>query len=263
MSIVGYGPYLLLYCIFVAALIGAAAGSFLNCAAWRIVHGESFIRGRSHCPACGHTLGPAELIPILSWILLRGRCKWCGEKISVRYPLTELIFSALTVLCVLRFGLSVLCLRNFLFLCCLFLLSLTDLENMTIPGGCLLTAALVWAAALPFLFSGWNDVLASLLAAAVFSGGLLGISLVMNRLLDRKTLGSGDVLLFAVIGLYLGLIGSLFAVILACAAALALRGLLRRLSGRREFAFGPSAAIAAAALLLFGEPLIRWYQGLL
>ena len=109
----------------------------------------------------------------------------------------------------------------------------------------------------------WLLTVIYLLAAAVFSGGLLGISLVMNRFLDRKTLGSGDILLFAVIGLYLGLIGSLFAVILACAAALALRGLLRRLSGRREFAFGPSAAIAAAALLLFGEPLIRWYQGLL
>ena len=112
MSIYEYRP-VLIYCIVVAAALGAVAGSFLNCAAWRIVRGESFIRGRSRCPACGHTLGVSELIPIVSWVVQRGRCKACGAKVSVRYPLTELGFAILTVLCVLRFGLTPLCLRNF------------------------------------------------------------------------------------------------------------------------------------------------------
>ena len=145
MSIYEYQPAMIFF-IVLAAAIGGVAGSFLNCTAWRIVRGESFTMGRSRCPSCGHTLGAAELIPVCSWLFQKGRCKWCKEKISVRYPLTELSFSLITVLCLLRFDLTVLCLRNFLFLCCLFLLTLTDLEDMIIPDGCHIAAAAAWAA---------------------------------------------------------------------------------------------------------------------
>ena len=262
MSIFEYRPALV-YCIAVAAMLGAVAGSFLNCAAWRIVRGESFTRGRSRCPACGHALGAAELVPVVSWLVQKGRCKWCGQKVSIRYPLTELGFALVTVLCLLRFGLTALCLRNFLFLCCLFLLTLTDLEDMIIPDGCHIAAAAAWLAALPFTFTGWGDALKSVLAAVAFGGGLLAVSLVMDRLLGRDSLGGGDIKLFAVVGLYLGFIGSLFALMLACIVGLALQGLLRRRGGERAFPFGPSIALAAAAMLLYGEPLVRWYRGLL
>ena len=262
MSIFEYRPALV-YCIAVAAVLGAVAGSFLNCAAWRIVRGESFTRGRSRCPACGHALGAAELVPVVSWLVQKGRCKWCGQKVSIRYPLTELGFALVTVLCLLRFGLTALCLRNFLFLCCLFLLTLTDLEDMIIPDGCHIAAAAAWLAALPFTFTGWGDALKSVLAAVAFGGGLLAVSLVMDRLLGRDSLGGGDIKLFAVVGLYLGFIGSLFALMLACVVGLALQGLLRRRGGERAFPFGPSIALAAAAMLLYGEPLVRWYRGLL
>ena len=132
---------LLIYCSVVAFCLGAVFGSFLNCAAWRIAHGESFLRGHSRCPSCGHALGPRDLVPIFSWLFQRGRCRYCGEKISVRYPLTELAFALLTLLCLWRFDLTVLCLRNWVFLACLFCLSLVDLECYTIPDGCLLIAA--------------------------------------------------------------------------------------------------------------------------
>ena len=85
MSIYEYRP-LLVFCVIVAAMLGAIAGSFLNCAAWRIVRGESFVRGRSRCPSCGHILGVTELIPVVSWALQRGRCRSCGQRISPRYP---------------------------------------------------------------------------------------------------------------------------------------------------------------------------------
>ena len=262
MSIVEYRPAFVFFTV-VAAMLGAVAGSFLNCAAWRIVRGESFLRGRSRCPACGHELGAAELVPVLSWMVQKGRCKWCGERISARYPLTELAFALVTALCFLRFGLTVLCLRNFLFLCCLFLLTLTDLEDMTIPDGCHIAATIIWLAALPFVFTGWGDVMKSVLAALAFGGGLLAVSLVMDRVLGRDSLGGGDIKLFAVVGLYLGFIGSLFALMLACLIGLALQGVLRRRGGERAFPFGPSIAMAATAMLLYGQPLISWYQGLL
>lgn len=260
MSIYEYRPALI-FCVVLAALLGAVGGSFLNCAAWRIVRGEPFTKGRSHCATCGHPLGVMELIPVLSWVFQRGRCKWCGERISPRYPLTELAFALLTVLCLLRFDLTALCLRNFLFLGCLFLLTLTDLEAMIIPDGCHVFAVLVWVLALPFTFTGWGDVLSHALCGVTFGGGLLAISLLMDRLLGRDTLGGGDIKLFAVVGLYLGFVGTLFAVMIACVAGLIFQALSRR--GGRPFPFGPAIAFAAALMLLYGEPLVAWYAGML
>ena len=84
MSIYEYRP-LLIFSVIMAACLGAVAGSFLNCAALRIVRGEPFVKGRSHCPHCGHVLGPLELVPVISWLVQRGRCRACGAKISPRY----------------------------------------------------------------------------------------------------------------------------------------------------------------------------------
>ena len=262
MSIYEYRP-LMVFCMVLAAALGAVAGSFLNCAAWRIVHGESFLKGRSHCATCGHPLGASELVPVFSWLFQRGRCKWCGEKISARYPLSELCFALATVLCLLRFDLTVICLRNFLFLGCLFLLTLTDLEAMIIPDGCHIAAVLIWLFALPFDFPGWPRVGLHLLSALVFGGGLLIVSLIMDKALGRDTLGGGDIKLFAVVGLYLGLAGTLFTMLLACVLGLVLNLILQRGERGRAFPFGPAIAVSAAAMLLYGGPLIDWYLGLL
>ena len=255
---------LLIFFVAIAVCLGAVMGSFLNCAAYRIVHGESFLKGRSRCPSCGHTLGASELIPVLSWVFQKGRCKACGGKISVRYPLTEILFALVTAACLLRFDLTVLCLRNYIFLCCLFLLVLTDLEDMMIPDGCHIAAAAAWVVTLPFLFNGWGDVGMSVLSGLLFGGGLLAISLVMDRLLGRDTLGGGDIKLFAVIGLYLGIVGTLFTLMLSCILGLLFHALSRLgKEGKKEFPFGPAIAVSAAIMLLFGEPLINWYRGLL
>lgn len=262
MSIYEYRPMLIFFVI-VAAAFGAVMGSFLNCAAWRVTHGESFVKGRSHCPECGHTLGALELIPVLSWVIQKGRCKSCGKRISIRYPFTELIFACLTVACLLRFDLTVLCLRNYVFLCCLFVLFLTDLDDMIIPDGCHIVAIAAWVTTQPFLFSGWKDTLLHLAAAFLFGGGLLAISLVMDRILGRDSLGGGDIKLFFVTGLYLGMIGTLFTMMLACIMGLIIHTLSRSGQKYREFPFGPSIAVSAAVLLLFGQPLIAWYSSLL
>ena len=233
----------LIYCCVMAFALGAVFGSFLNCAAWRIAHGESFLRGRSRCPVCGHALGLPDLVPIFSWLFQRGRCRYCGVKISVR---------------------TVLCLRNWIFLCCLFCLSLVDLECYTIPDGCLLIAAGAWVAALPFLRPGWAEIGRSVLAGLVFGGGILLLSIVMDKLLGRESLGGGDVKLFAVVGLYLGFIGTLFTMLFSCVL-----GLLfalwqsRRGDKGKAIPFGPSISLAAAFMLLFGEGFVKWYLGLL
>lgn len=254
---------LLIYCGAVALLLGAVFGSFLNCAAWRLSHGESALRGRSRCTACGHVLGAGDLVPILSWLFLRGRCRYCGKKIPARYPLAEAVFALLTLLCLLRFDLSWLCLRNWILLCCLFCLSLTDLECMIIPDVCLIIAAAVWVIFLPLTGMGWPAVRGGLLAGLIFGGGLLGLSLLMDRILKRDSLGGGDIKLFAVLGLYLGIVGTLFMTVLACLLGLLFAVLRRgRGGGSEPFPFGPAIAAAGTVMLLCGEPLIQWYTGL-
>ncbi len=256
---------ILIYCCCVAAALGAVIGSFLNCAAWRIAHEESFLKGRSHCPACGHVLGALDLVPIFSWLFLRGKCRYCGEKVSVRYFLAELFMALITVVCLLRFDLTVLCLRNYIFLCCLFCLSMVDLESYTIPDGCLLISAVVWLVAAPILRLSWREVFLHLAAGVIFGGGLLLLSLVMDRILKRDSLGGGDIKLFFVVGIYLGIAGTLFSLLLACVLGL-LFAFLRKTFGKAEgeqIPFGPSIAAAAAVMLLFGDPMIQWYMGLI
>lgn len=261
MHILDFPPGLLAWSVILAAALGAAMGSFLHCAAWRIARGESFTKGRSHCPECGHALGLPELIPLLSWLLLRGRCRFCKAKIPARYFLAELFFAAVTVACLLRFDLSVLCLRNFGLLCCLFLLSMVDAETMEIPDGALIAIAVIWVAAEPFLWTGWGDALLHVAAGVVYGGVLLLLALAMDRILKKETLGGGDVKLLALIGLCLGFMQTLFAVILACVLGL-LQALATRKRSGVQFPFGPALSASAALMLFVGAPLAAWYLGL-
>ena len=261
MPVLELPPLLLAWCVILSAMLGAAFGSFLHCAAWRISRGESFVSGRSRCPECGHTLGFFDLIPLMSWLFLRGRCRRCGAKIPVRYFLAELFFALVTVACLLRFGCTVLCLRNWGFLCCLFLLSMVDAEIREIPDGVLIAGAVIWLVALPFLWTGWTDALLHVAAGVVWGGVLLLLSLLMDRVLKKESLGGGDVKLLALIGLYLGFLPTLFAVIAAC-----ILGLIQAfLTGKRRgaaFPFGPALSLAAALMLFFGGAVADWYLGL-
>lgn len=250
------------YCVFVAALLGAVFGSFLNCAAGRIVAGKSFLTGRSRCDACGHTLGAADLVPVLSWLLLRGRCRYCGARVPARCLWTELLSAAIAVVCLLRFDLTALGARNWLFLCVLLLLSLVDWDSFEIPDGCHVASVVIWAAALPFLGWSWREIGLHLLCGVVYGGALLGVSLVLDKVLGRDSLGGGDIKLFAVVGLYLGFVGTLFAVILACVLGLLLSALRRAAKGE-TVPFGPAISLAAAVMLLYGELFTNWYLSLL
>lgn len=254
-------PVLIFVCV-VGAVVGAVMGSFLNCAAGRMAKDQPFIKGHSRCPACGHDLGVLDLIPVFSWIFLGGKCRHCRAKISPRYLITELMFAALTVACLLYFQSPALCIRNWVMICCLFTLSLVDFESQIIPNGTLLFAAVAWAAAEPFLFESWEKTVAHVLSGVVIGGGLLLISMVMDKVLQRESLGGGDVKLFAVVGLYLGLLPSLFTLILSCILGLAVN-LPRQRGNSEPFPFGPWIAIATAVMLFFGEKLVRWYLGLM
>ncbi len=254
------------YFLTLAAALGLVMGSFLHCAAWRIVRGESFLKGRSRCPQCGHTLTPIELIPVFSWLIQKGRCRNCHSPIPARYPLSELIFATLTVLTLMRFDLTIVCLRNFVFLCCLFCLTLTDLDDQIIPDECHVISVAAWAVCTALDFPGWKETGLHILAALVFGGAILGISLIMDRIMNRDTMGGGDIKLISVAALYLGFAGTLFMLILACIVGLLGAGIFRKMNSDSEdkaFPFGPALAVSTYFMLLFGEPLIQWYLGFL
>ncbi len=256
-------PSLLIYCCVLAALLGAVMGSFLHCAAWRIARNEPFWKGRSHCSVCGHTLGVRELVPVFSWLLQRGRCRHCQAAIPKRYPLAELAFALMTVLTLLKFDLTVITLRNWILLCCLFCLSLVDLETCIIPDGCLLIAAASWGLALPFLGWCWLEIGRQLAAGLFYGSAMLGISLLLDRVLQRESLGGGDIKLFALVGLYLGWLATLFAIILACVLGLLFGAVYNRKVGESgAFPFGPAIALSVWVMLLYGDPLTHWYLGL-
>ncbi len=261
MSLRDLGPGITAYCVVVAALLGAAFGSFLHCAAWRVARRESFLKGRSRCPECGHELGFIDLIPLFSWLFLRGRCRRCKAKIPVRYFLAELFFAALTVACLLRFGLSAEALRCWGFLCCLFLLSMVDLEIYEIPDGALIAAAAIWLATQPFLWNGWLDALLHVAAGVAFAALLLLASVVMDKVLKKESLGGGDIKLLAVIGLYLGFLPTLFCVILACILGL-VQALATGKTRGKQIPFGPALSAAAALMLFFGQRLAEIYLNL-
>lgn len=253
---------LLIYSIVMAAIFGAVMGSFLNCAAYRISKGESFVKGRSYCPSCGHELGVLDLVPVFSWVLLGGKCRYCKTPISPRYVLAEITMALLSVGCLLKFDISILCLRNFIFICCLFCLALVDMQSYIIPDGCLIISAIAWVVTAPFLVLGKSGIINSLLAAVIYGGGMLILSLVMDRVLKKESLGGGDIKLFAVVGLYLGLAGTLFALLLASILGLLFIAFKSKKKGE-IIPFGPAIVIATIFMLFFGESLINWYLGLL
>lgn len=238
-----------------AALLGLVMGSFSDCAAVRIASGETFLRGRSHCDACGRTLTASELIPVVSWLALGGRCRSCGAPIPVSCPVSEL-FCALTFAALAwRYGWTAETLEYLILMVLLLTASLMDWRNGRLPNGIpLLTAGNV----LLFACLGGDPVgrlARGLLGSAVLVGPLLVLVLLADRLLDRETMGGGDLKLLAAVGLYVSWREALFLLLVASAIGLAL-ALLRR---ERTVPFAPAVAAGTVLALLTAEPALQWY----
>ena len=248
-----------------AGVLGLCIGSFLNCAAWRAVRGEKVSRGRSRCPTCGHTLGALELIPLASYVAQRGRCRSCGGRISPRYPAAELVCAAAYVMCVLRFGLSFEALRAAMFASVLLCCAITDIDAGVIPDRFHAAGAICWVATLPLvageragglLEDSLRLARTGLLGGVCIAGGLLLLSLLMDRILGRESMGGGDVKMFFTTGLYLGAAMNLLCVIASCVTGVLYGAVLlrvRRKSGDSAFPLAPAIAVSAFAVLLAGN----------
>jgi leader peptidase (prepilin peptidase)/N-methyltransferase len=263
-----------------AAVLGACIGSFLNVVAWRLPRQESLVRPRSHCPHCGTTLSWSDNIPVVSWLLLRGRCRHCGSGINARYPAIELLCSGLFVAAATAAttvaapasnlpGAPALLavLSGWLLISLLLPMVLIDLDQLWLPE-----PLCRWGVVLGLVITsiagfsqgdaiGRSLLLWHLLAA---SAGLLGFeatSALAQKLLGKPALGLGDAKLAALLGAWLGLTGLGLSVLLSVFAG-ALFGLIGLLSGRlkrgQPFPFGPFLAAGGLAVWCLGNGF--WLQ---
>jgi leader peptidase (prepilin peptidase)/N-methyltransferase len=244
-----------------AAILGFAWGSFLNVVIHRLPHGTSVVRPRSFCPSCRRTIPWYENIPILSYILLRGRCRGCGSRISIRYIIVELIGGALCVFCIHRYGLSAEAVAAYVFLMALLAVTLIDWKHRIIPDEISLSFILIG-----LLWSFFNPAVSPVSSAlgAIAGGGSLYVVGALYKLARHtEGMGGGDVKLMAMIGAFLG-IGLVLPVIVIASFFGSVYGiaLLRSGKGRQAaVAFGSFLAPAAAVCLIYGEAILGWYFG--
>ena len=261
---------LIVYILLMTFSLGLIFGSFSNCLAWRIAHHESINHGRSHCAKCNHTLSPLDLVPVLSWLFLRGRCRYCHEKISIRYPLTELVCGAAFVGLVLRCGISFQTLEYMALVVILLAVAMVDLETGFIPDRLLIAGAVnfvLFSILIPIFEGGsiLSALVSGLLGSLAIFAPLFILVLIMDRVLGRESMGGGDLKLYFMIGLYFSWKCNLFLVLLSCLTGIAFFLVFRNVrlgEDERAFPFGPAIAAAAYVSLLAAEPAVAWYFGL-
>jgi leader peptidase (prepilin peptidase)/N-methyltransferase len=247
-------------------LFGSVVGSFLNVVVYRIPAHLSLLYPPSRCPSCSHPLGITENIPILGWLRLRGRCRWCRQPISSRYPLVELLTALLFCLVFWTFELSIQTLAYWVLLSWLIVLSLIDLDTFTLPN-ILLKSGLVVGGCFQMIIGWQNHQLAQSIFVAVL-GACLGlwlldiIRIVGSFVLQTEAMGDGDPKLAALIGIWLGWKYLLVACFLACALG-AILGIVGHLTGklgkRQMIPFGPFLAIGASLTVFVGNEIISNY----
>ena len=243
-----------------AFVIGAVIGSFLNVCIHRLPAGESVVYPPSHCPGCGVRIRSRDNIPLLSYVLLRGRCRSCGAAISVRYPAVEALSGALLVLLLYRFGLSPALGVYAAFVAALIVVSFIDLDHQIIPDVISLPGIVVGLVA-SALGQG-PPLLDSLLGALIGGGMLYAVAVGYHAFTGREGMGGGDIKLLAMIGAFLGWRGVLLSLIIGSftGAVVGISLILaRRTDSRVPIPFGPFLALGALCALAFGDRLIAWY----
>lgn len=250
-------PILLLIYVYVF-VIGSVIGSFLNVVIWRVPQEISFVGGRSYCPKCHKTLKAYDMIPIFSWILLRGKCRFCRSPISIRYPLIELAGALLAVWCFHRFEFTLDTIVVFIVVITLLAVTMIDFDTMTIPNG------LIIFLIFPII------ILCILHPEINFINRLIGFFLIslpmyLLTLLIPDCFGGGDIKLIAVCGFMLGwqmVLLAMFIAILAGGVYAFYLILSKKAKKGAHIAFGPYICLGVMLSMFYGSQLIHAYLSL-
>ena len=267
-------------------LVGASFGSFLNVCIGRWPEGLSVVKPRSRCPKCGHQIKASENIPILSWLMLRGRCSSCEERISIQYPIVELLVGLVWLGAYLEFGLTFTAFRVAVFATVLLGIAITDAKHFLIPDEFTVFGVFfILVSAFVALYLGEAEPFArpweAILGMCVGAGAISIVGWLGEVWLRRPAMGFGDVTLMAVVGAAVGPARAFLTIFIAAVIApIILLGIVYPLSSRgladdkgqtelpleagggwrkRELPFGVFLAPAALITLFFGNAIIGWY----
>jgi leader peptidase (prepilin peptidase)/N-methyltransferase len=245
----------------ILSLLGLSVGSFLNVCVHRLPRRQSLVHPGSRCPHCGYVLRWYDNIPVVSYLLLRGRCRKCGGAIAIRYPALELATLVLFLVHGAVFGWSALLVVRLLFACAMVVLFAIDLEHhllpdaVTLPG---IVAGLLFSTVLP------PGIVSALLGMLIGGGVLWLIGEAYFRYAGQEGMGGGDVKMLAMIGAFLGWKLVLVTLVLSSVAG-SLIGVfvivLKRGGMKYALPYGTFLALGALAASLVGERLVAWYAG--
>jgi leader peptidase (prepilin peptidase) / N-methyltransferase len=248
---------------------GACIGSFLNVVVYRIPAGISLVSPPSRCPKCLHRLGKTENVPILGWLWLRGRCRWCKTGISSRYPIIEAVTGLMFCLVFWQFGYTIQTIGYWAFLSWLLSLSLIDLDTMTLPAS-LTKSGLVLGLFFQALAGWYGDGISGVASQLFFgiAGAVLGIwlletiAIIGSIALGQQAMGDADGKLLATIGAWVGWKYVLLTSFIACGVGAVIGGgaiALGLLSRKQPMPFGPFLALGGALTLFIGEAILDFY----
>ena len=242
-------------------VIGAVIGSFLNVCILRLPSEQSVVRPPSRCPKCGSGVRWYDNIPIVSWLLLRGRCRSCGNPISVQYPLIELATAAIWVGMAMLFGNELEAVRGALFLTILLGIAMTDAREYIIPdefsiGGLILGLGLS-------LVHGLDGLRTAVIGAAVGFALLWVIAWLGKHAFKKEAMGGGDIKMMAMVGAFVGWKGVFLTIFLGSIVGTVVFGPLALIGKKKDVPFGIFLAMGAAVTFLWGDAVLEWYRGYL
>ncbi|HBY56434.1 MAG TPA: prepilin peptidase [Candidatus Atribacteria bacterium] len=243
-------------------ILGLIVGSFNNVCIYRIPKNESIIFPASYCPKCSSPIKPVDNIPLLSYILLKGRCRNCKSKISIQYPIVELLTGLIYLIIYLIYGLSIQTLIYIILSSALIIIAFIDLQEQIVPDVISLPGIVIGF--IISFFVPYISFINSALGVLVGGGIILIIGLSGSAIFKKEAMGGGDVKLAAMIGAFLGwryIILSLFlGFFLGALAGIFL--ILSKIKRREDMIpFGPFIVLGSFITLLWGEKIISWYLG--
>lgn len=248
-------------------LFGLSVGSFLNVVIYRMPRDMSIVYPPSTCPACKNRIRWYDNIPVISFLLLRGKCRFCGSKISIKYPLVELLTGISAMFVYIKFGFDLEFLFYFYFVASMIALSIIDLEFKIIPdqinfGG--LFVGLVFAAVNSIKAQSLEPLVSAVAGAAAGAGFLYLVAFLYLKYRGIEGLGMGDVKLMAFIGAYTGWFGALFTIFFGSLTGVIVGVAVIKLLKKDyyyEIPFGPFLAAGGLVYLFFGEYIKQFYFG--
>jgi len=244
----------------VSIIFGAMIGSFLNVCIFRLPKEESIVTPGSHCPHCQKPIKFYDNVPLVSYILLNGRCRYCKESISIQYPLVEGITALVSLILFVRFGPTLSYVFYFSFIAALIVISIIDLYHQIIPDVISLPGVgvgLLASLAIPQI-----NFIDSLIGALLGGGSLFIVATLYQWLFKREGMGGGDVKLLAMIGAFLGWKAVILTILLGSLLG-SISGIIIMVLRGKDFKyaipFGPFLSLGAVIALFYGQDLIRWY----